>query len=201
MNVIQEHIINQQQTEVKQPGSMTSAFNKLKGACLYMACGAIGYFPFHTLRIFFLRMLKAKIGSRTGVYRGFEVRSPWKLRIGSGSIIGHGALLDARCGLTIGDSVNLSNEVMIWTLHHDYNDSGFGQTGAPVVIGNYAWICSRAIILPGVTIGEGAVVAAGAVVTRDVAPYTVVGGVPAKAIAKRNENLNYDLGDAILPII
>ncbi|AYL99313.1 acyltransferase [Mucilaginibacter celer] len=146
-------------------------------------------------------MLKANIGKRTGIYRGFEVRSPWKLTIGNGSIIGHDALLDARCGLTIGNSVNLSNEVMIWTLHHDYNDSGFAQTGAPVTIGNYAWICSRAIILPGVTIGDGAVVAAGAVVTRDVAPYTVVGGVPAKPIAKRNENLNYDLGDAILPII
>lgn len=180
---------------------VATPFQKLIGSFIYMICGVIGYLPFHTLRIFCLRMLKAKVGKRTGIYRGFEVRRPRLLTIGNGSVIGHGALLDARCGLTIGDNVNLSNEVMIWTLHHDYNDSGFAQTGAPVFIGNYAWICSRAVILPGVTIGEGAVVAAGAVVTKDVTPYTVVGGVPAKAIAKRNEHLNYDLGDAILPII
>ncbi|WP_370630610.1 DapH/DapD/GlmU-related protein [Mucilaginibacter sp. 21P] len=90
---------------------------------------------------------------------------------------------------------------MIWTLHHDYNSPDFAQAGAPVVIEDYAWVCSRAIILPGVTIGRGAVVAAGAVVTRDVAPYTVVGGTPAKKIADRNPDLVYNLGEYILPII
>jgi len=63
--------------------------------------------------------------------------------------------------------------------------------GAPVEIGDYAWVCSRSIILPGVKVGEGAVVACGAVVTKDVEPYTVVGGIPAKKIADRNKNLEY----------
>lgn len=200
MNIAESNVLNMAQNKAAT-ANVATPFDKLKGSFIYMICGVISYLPFHTLRIFFLRMLKAKVGKRTGIYRGFEVRRPRHLSIGDSSVIGHGALLDARCGLTIGDNVNLSNEVMIWTLHHDYNDSGFAQTGAPVTIGNYAWICSRAVILPGVIIGEGAVVAAGAVVTRDVAPYTVVGGVPAKPIAKRNENLTYDLGDAILPII
>ncbi|WP_154402468.1 acyltransferase [Mucilaginibacter endophyticus] len=199
MNIAEQNIMNTPTEEASV--AVATPVQKLVGSLIYIICGFIGYLPFHTLRIGCLRLLNAKIGKRTGIYRGFEVRRPRFLTIGNSSVIGHGALLDARCGLTIGDNVNLSNEVMIWTLHHDYNDSGFGQTGAPVSIGNYAWICSRAIILPGVTIGEGAVVAAGAVVTRDVAPYTVVGGVPAKAIANRNRNLNYDLGDAILPII
>jgi len=174
---------------------------KLKGSILYMVCGIIGWLPFHTLRIFLLRMLKAKISWKVGLYRGFEVRSPWKLSIGAGTIVGHHALLDARMGLTIGNNVNISNEVMIWTLHHDYNSPDFAQTGQPVIIEDYVWLCSRTVILPGVTIGKGAVVAAGAVVTRNVQPYTVVGGVPAKPIAKRNENLTYDLSDAVLPII
>jgi acetyltransferase-like isoleucine patch superfamily enzyme len=199
MNITEQNIVNI--TEQETSAQVATSFDKLKGSFIFMICAAIGYLPFHTVRIFFLRILKAKVGKRTGIYRGFEIRRPRFLTIGNSSVIGHGALLDARCGLTIGDNVNLSNEVMIWTLHHDYNDSGFAQTGAPVIIGNYAWICSRAIILPGVTIGAGAVVAAGAVVTRDVAPYTVVGGVPAKPIAKRNQNLTYDLGEAILPII
>lgn len=199
MNVAEKNIINIVQGE--EPAVVATPFDKLKGSFIYIICGVIGRLPFHALRILGLRILKAKIGKRTGIYRGFEVRRPRFLTIGNSSVVGHGALLDARCGLTIGDNVNLSNEVMIWTLHHDYNDRNFAQTGAPVIIGNYAWICSRAIILPGVTIGEGAVVAAGAVVARDVAPYTVVGGVPAKPIAKRNEHLTYDLGDAIIPII
>ena len=181
--------------------NMDNNINKLPGAFIYMACASIGLLPFHTVRIALLRSLKAKIGKKTGVYRGFEVRSPWKLKIGHSSVIGHNALLDARSGLTIGNNVNLSNEVMIWTLHHDYNSAVFGTIGKEVIIEDYVWVCSRAVILPGVTIGRGAVVAAGAVVTRDVAPFTVVGGVPAKQIGIRNHELTYDLGDGIIPII
>jgi acetyltransferase-like isoleucine patch superfamily enzyme len=180
---------------------MSGGMEKLKGSLLYITCAVISKLPFHSLRIGLLRSAKARIGTKVGLYRGFEVRSPWKLSIGNSSIIGHKALLDARMGLTIGSNVNLSNEVMIWTLHHDYNSSTFAQIGQQVVIEDYAWICSRAVILPGVTVGKGAVVAAGAVVTGNVQPYTVVGGVPAKQIAVRNRDLTYDLGDAVLPII
>ena len=180
---------------------MSSSLTKFKGACIYIGCAIISLLPFHSFRIFLMRLLKAKIGKNVGLYRGFEVRAPWKLNIGNSTIIGHGALLDARMGLTIGNNVNLSNEVMIWTLHHDYNATDFAQIGKPVIIEDYVWLCSRAIILPGVTIGKGAVVAAGAVVSRDVEPYTVVAGIPAKSVAKRNQELNYDLGDAIIPII
>jgi acetyltransferase-like isoleucine patch superfamily enzyme len=174
---------------------------KYLAAMLYITCGTIGFLPFHSLRKLLLRLLGSKIGNYVGIYRGFEIRNPWKLEIGDNTLIGHNALLDARKGLKIGSNVNLSNEVMIWTLHHDYNDSNFSETGDMVVIEDYAWLCSRCIILPGVKIGEGAVVAAGAVVHKDVEPYTVVGGVPAKKIAMRNKNLTYNLGSGIVPII
>jgi acetyltransferase-like isoleucine patch superfamily enzyme len=180
---------------------MATGFDKFKGACIYMVCGAISLLPFHIVRITLLRFLKSKIGKKVGLYRGFEVRAPWKMSIGNSTIIGHNAMLDARMGLVIGNNVNLSNEVMIWTLHHDYQSPDFAQTGKAVIIEDYAWICSRAIILPGVHIGRGAVVAAGAVVTRDVEAYAVVGGTPAKKIAERNRDLVYDLGNSILPII
>ena len=95
-------------------------------------------------------------------------------------------------GLRIGKNVTLGTEVMIWTLQHDYNDPKFGVKGGAVVIGDYAWLGSRSILLPGVKLGEGAVVAAGAVVTKNVDPFTVVGGVPAKVISKRAvQDLNY----------
>jgi len=91
----------------------------------------------------------------------------------------------------IGQNVNISSEVMIWTMQHDYNSHDFRAQGGSVLVEDYAWISARVIILPGVVIGKGAVVAAGAVVTKDVPEYSVVGGVPAKVIGCRNHNLCY----------
>jgi maltose O-acetyltransferase len=112
--------------------------------------------------------------------------------IGRNSIINDGCLLDARkYKLRIGNNVDIARETLIYTLQHDYNDDYHLTKGGDVIIEDYAWIASRVIILPGVHIGKGAVCAAGAVVTRDVEPFTVVGGVPAKPIAKRNSKLLY----------
>ena len=93
--------------------------------------------------------------------------------------------------IIIGKNVNIGSDVKIYTLQHDYNDECFRVVGGPVIIEDYSWISVRAIILPNVKIGEGAVVAAGAVVTKDVKPYTIVGGIPAKYIGERNRKLNY----------
>ncbi|MDI9880066.1 acyltransferase [Flectobacillus longus] len=173
----------------------------MKFVFLYIIVRFISKLPFHTLRITLLRILGAKIGNNVGLYRGFEVRSPNKLIIGNSSIIGHDCILDARKGLTIHENVNISSQAIIWTLHHDVQSLDFREVGAPVIIEDYVWICSRAIILPGVKIGKGAVVAAGAVVSSDVEPFTIVGGVPAKKIGVRNHELIYNLGESIAPII
>ena len=143
----------------------------------------------------------ADISYSSGLYYGVEIRHPWKLKINPSSVIGHNVLLDARKKLRIGSNVNISSEAMIWTLHHDYNSESFAAVGGETVIEDYVWICSRAIILPGVRIGKGAVVAAGAVVHKDVPEFTVVGGIPAKFIATRNRNLSYNLSGDINPII
>jgi acetyltransferase-like isoleucine patch superfamily enzyme len=160
------------------------------------------YLPFHIIRIWILNsFFNSKIKYSAGLYYGVEVRHPWKLFIDDSSIIGHHVLLDARKGLTIGKNVNISSEVMIWTLHHDYNDRYFKAIGDCVEIGDYVWICSRAIILPGVKIGKGAVVASGAVVTKNVEEFTIVGGIPAKKIGERSRDLIYNLSNDINPII
>lgn len=78
-----------------------------------------------------------------------------------------------------------------FTLGHDPQSPDFADQGGEVVIGDRVWIAYRAVIMPGVTLGEGAVVAAGAVVTQDVAPYTIVGGVPARPIGTRTTDLRY----------
>jgi maltose O-acetyltransferase len=82
--------------------------------------------------------------------------------------------------------------VAIWTWQHDYRHPLFHAFGGPVVIGDRAWLSFRTTILPNVTIGEGAVVAAGAVVTCDVPPFAVVGGIPARIIGHRPTDLTYD---------
>src|SRR5439155_22180362 len=84
-------------------------------------------------------------------------------------------------------NVNISPGVWIFTDSHDLHDPLFPEVLAPVTIADYVWVGSRAMIQPGVTVGEGAVVAAGSVVTRNVDPYTVVAGVPARPIGTRTE--------------
>jgi maltose O-acetyltransferase len=113
--------------------------------------------------------------------------------IGARTIINRGCCLDARSGLRIGEDVSISPEVAILTTQHDVNDPGFALQGRPVVIEDHVWIGMRAMVLPGVTIGRGAVVAAGAVVTSDVGPLEIVAGVPARVVGRRALNPQYRL--------
>lgn len=131
---------------------------------------------------------------RTGVIMlGTEVWKPSRLSIGVHTIVGRGCLLDARGGLRLGRSVNVSSFTRFMSAKHVVDDPDFEAAFAPIVVGDRAWIALGATVLGGVTIGEGAVVAAGAVVTRDVDPYTIVGGVPAFPIGNRNRDLRYEL--------
>ena len=130
---------------------------------------------------------------QTTIMLGTHVEKPGKLRIGSRSVIGPGCLLDARGGLTIGQSVNITGDCRFMSAKHDVNDPDFTAVFEPIVVGDRAWVALGATVLGGVTIGEGAVVAAGAVVTKDVEPYSVVGGVPAVKIGDRSRGLRYEL--------
>ena len=140
-----------------------------------------------------LKLNGMKIGSKVHIYEGFHIRSPRKIVIEDGVSIGPKVLLDGRKGLTIKKNATIAYEAIIWTLNHDYNDEFFMGKGASVRIGEYAWVCSRAIILPGITVGKGAVIASNAVVTKDVPDYAIVAGIPAKIIGWR-ENKNYKYG-------
>ena len=127
-----------------------------------------------------------KIGKSVSMFASVDVRNVKGLTIEEGCSIGPKVLLDARKGIYLHKNVTVAYDAIIWTLHHDMNSEDFHTVGGPVEIGEYAWICSRSIILPGVKIGKGAVVASGAVVTKDVDPYTIVGGIPAKKIGERD---------------
>lgn len=157
----------------------------------------IGFVPFHFVRRFFYRLGGVGIGKGSTFHMGAKFYNPWNIKIGEDSIIGENTVLDGRDKLVIGNHVDIASEVMIYNAKHDVRDPNFSAIHAPVVVEDYVFIGPRAIILPGVTIKKGAVIGAGAVVTKDVQEYSIVGGVPAKPISERGvKDLNYRLGRA-----
>ena len=150
------------------------------------------YIPSHFFRkLLYKYIFKIRMDKKVVIYSRCEFRSPGKISIGSGTVIGDKCLIDGRGGVIFGKSCNLSSEVRIWTGQHSVQSSSFDYERSPVIIGDRVWISSNVIILPGVTVGDGAVIAAGAVVTKDVEPYSIVAGVPAKKIGERNKDISY----------
>ncbi len=157
----------------------------------YLTNNIIAYIPFYCVRHFYYRRI---CGIKIGKYASIHLRTfitGTKISIGENSVIGRSCYLDGRCSLTIGSNVSISPHVHIITASHDLNSAYFSNIWKPVEIGDQAWIGSRATIMPGVKIGVGAVVGVGSVVTKNVDPYDVVAGNPAKRIKTRNKLLNY----------
>lgn len=156
----------------------------------------IKMFPSHAVRNWVYRNIYLVDKHKTSViYFGCEIRSGVNLHIGKGSIIGDNCILDARQGIYIGENVNLSSEVHLWTEAHDVNDPYFRSmpcNHGPIKISNRVWLGSNVTVLDNVNIGEGAVVCSGAVVTKDVEPYAIVAGIPAKKIGERSKYLRYE---------
>lgn len=157
----------------------------------------ISTIPSNTIRRALYRGLGANLGKKSIIHFRTEIRAPHLLKIGQGTIIGDNAILDAREGLLIGENVNLSSNVSIYTLQHNLRASDFSCTypserKMSVEIDNRVWLGANVIVLPGVHIGEGAVCCAGCVVTKSVEPFSVVAGIPAKKVGERPKNLIYE---------
>lgn len=162
----------------------------------------LGRVPLQKYRIFILKKIyRMDIGKNVVIYHGFHIRAPWNIRIGKGTIVGDGVLLDGRNGLDIGENVNISTEACIYTEQHDINDPYFAcaDSGGRVVIGNRVWLSSRTTVLPKVTIGDGAVLASSALTAKDLDEYTMYGGIPAKKIGERSRNLQYEFDGTYVP--
>jgi acetyltransferase-like isoleucine patch superfamily enzyme len=164
----------------------------LSGLFYYLCNYIFNRIPSYIFRNWvYKNLLQYELGKDVTIQMGCYIYTRGNLSIGDYSMINRDCVLDSRGGLQIGSRVNISPYVQIYTAEHDANSCDFAESRAPVTIGDYAWISTRSTILPGVTLGEGAIVAAGAVVTKDVPAYAIVGGVPAKVIGERNRNLEY----------
>lgn len=140
---------------------------------------------FRGWRTLMLRLWGAKVGMHCSVASGAKLWAPWKLELADYVSIASSAQIYNVDRVSIGSKVTVSQEAFICTASHDVACKNKPLIHSPIRLGDFSWVCARAIVLPGVTIGEGSVVGAGSVVTKDVEPWTVVGGNPAKFIKKR----------------
>ncbi len=167
-------------------------FNWLKAFCLeYCVNDILPHIPFWCIRRWYLRLWGARIGKGSFIMKKNYLLNPNRLSMGSYSHINRGCTIDARGNITIGNNVSISHGVYIMTGSHDHQARNFIGRFMPICIDDYAWIGVGAVVLQGVHIGKGAVVCAGAVVTKDVGDYEIVGGVPAKHIGERRRDLDY----------
>ncbi len=154
---------------------------------VYVPNYILSWLPFVRLRLgYYRRICGMTIGPDTALWLGcwFVGAAVDQIVIGRGCSIPRTHFVAGE-RITIGDYVVFGHDVALYTSDHDPDDPAFTRRNAPITIGSRAFIGSRAIILPGVTIGEGAVVAAGSVVTRDVDPFTIVAGNPARYVRDR----------------
>ncbi|MEB3328595.1 MAG: acyltransferase [Candidatus Sericytochromatia bacterium] len=171
------------------------------GLLLWLTNHLVAHLPSHRLRnAWYRRAMGVSLACGSSIHLGARLTARGGVAVGPGTTLDQGALLDGRGGLAIGRAVATGPDVMLLTADHDPQSPHFAGRTAPITIGDHAWLGARAMVLPGVTIGEGAVVAAGAVVTRDVAPYTIVGGVPARPIGVRTPKLAYDFEGYARPL-
>lgn len=154
----------------------------------------IGHIPMHWLRKGFLRLFNKKISRSAKILMHVRLPGFWNLKIGDRSIINQYCMLDCRVhSIEIDHDVDIGPYTKIWTLEHDPSDQNHGLKGSKVIIDHHVWIASSVIILPDTHIEKGAVVAAGSLVNRNVSSRQIVGGIPAKLIGMRENDLEYQL--------
>ena len=136
-------------------------------------------------RTFLLRLFRARIGHDVHIYGSVKIYLPWNLEVGAETAIGEYAFIYNLGPVVIGKRVTVSHRVHLCAGTHDHTRREFPLVRARIDIGAEAWICADAFVGPDVTIGEGAIVGACAVAMKDVAPWTIVAGNPARVINQR----------------
>jgi putative colanic acid biosynthesis acetyltransferase WcaF len=141
--------------------------------------------PFHSWRAFLLRCFGARLGPNCHFYPRSRVWAPWNLLCADAVTLGDDAEIYNPSLVTMGSHAIVSQQGYICGATHEYDDPAFPLISFPMSLGAYCWVCARASVLPGVNVGEGAVLGLGSVASRDLEPWTVYTGVPARAVKRR----------------
>lgn len=174
---------------------LKNSINFLQAFRLYLYNSILGKIPFSTIRLPIARCY-VRLGNQSNICANVKILNNRlrrdQIQIGNNCVINPDCLLDGRAGkIIIHDNVDIARGSWIFTIEHDPHSDYHVTKYADVIIEEYVWVASRVTILPGVRIGRGSVIACGAVVTKDVPPMSIAGGVPAKVIGKRDSNLLY----------
>jgi putative colanic acid biosynthesis acetyltransferase WcaF len=140
---------------------------------------------FHGWRCFLLRLFGARVGRQVKIYNSVRIWAPWNLHLDDHCAIGDFADCYSVAPLVVGKQAIVSQYSFLCTASHDHRDVSFPLISAPIRIGDRSWVAADVFVGPGVTIGEGAVIGARASVFKDVDPWVVVAGNPARVIRKR----------------
>jgi putative colanic acid biosynthesis acetyltransferase WcaF len=141
--------------------------------------------PFHAWRAWVYRRFGATVGAGCRIYPRADVWAPWNLFCDDVVLIANGAVIYNPAPIRLASHSVISQDAYLCGATHDIDDPAFPMISAPITVGRYGWICARAVVCSGVEVGEGAVLGLGAVATKHLAPWTVYGGVPARALRQR----------------
>lgn len=132
-----------------------------------------------------LRAFGAKIGPTCAVYPSAKIWAPWNLTCADTVAIADGVEVYNPARVELGSHAILSQGAYLCGATHDIHSPAFTLVTKEIKVGAYAWVCARAVVLPGVTLGEGSVLGLASVATRDIPAWHVSGGIPAKQIGTR----------------
>lgn len=155
---------------------------------VYITLFRISPRPMHAWRAMLLRLFGARLGPDCHIYPKAVIWAPWNLRCEDVVAVADEAIVYNPSPITLRSHSTVSQQAYLCGATHDYDDPAFPMTSAPIDIGRYAWVCARATVLPGITIGDGAVLGLGSVASRDLEPWTVYAGLPAKKIKERKKH-------------
>jgi len=143
--------------------------------------------PFHTWRAFLLRLFGARLGPKCRIYPRATIWAPWNLVCADAVVVANGAIIYNPAIVEIGSHAVISQQAYVCGATHDLDTPGFRLISDRIKIGRYAWLCARSTLQMGIIVGDGAVLGLGAVATRNLDPWTIYAGIPAKAIRSRKQ--------------
>lgn len=171
--------------------SQTTLRNRVARALWAIACALLFRLtprPLHAWRSWVLRCFGARLGPHCHIYPKSRIWAPWNLRCEEGATVADGAVIYNAAEVHLGAFAIVSQDGYLCTATHDFDDPAFPMITAPISIGRYAWVCARACVLPGVILHEGAVLGLAAVASKDLEPWKIYAGNPARLVGNRHRH-------------